>query len=160
MARAEEPNDSGMLLKILFICLLVVSTVTIHAVGFATLLRVMIRSHALEKEGFRPVTLLVIALTAWLIVVHLVEISVWGLFYFWQGCLPNVESSLYFSAVTYTTLGDGALALPGAWRMFAPPETLTALLMCGLSTALFFALVSRWHGNWMKWKAARELTNG
>jgi hypothetical protein len=144
--------------KILVACLLVVVTVAIHAVGLAVLLRAMIRSHALNKSGFRSVTLFVIGLTGWLILVHSVEISVWGLVYFWQGCLPDAGSSFYFSAVTYTTLGDGALALPMQWRMFAPPEALAALLMCGLSTGLFFALVSRWHSNWMQRQTALDLT--
>jgi len=34
--------------------------------------------------------------------------------------------------------------------MLAPLEALTGILMCGLSTGLFFALVNRWITNWMK----------
>jgi len=146
----------SMLIEILIVCLLVVVTVAIHAVGIAVLLRTMMRSHAQDKSGFRPVTLLVIGLTCWLMLVHLVEISVWGLFYFWRGCLPDAGTAFYFSAVTYTTLGDGTLALPKPWRMLAPFEVLTGILMCGLSTGLFFALVSRWHSNWMKLKTTSE----
>jgi len=143
-----------MLIKSLITCLPVVVTVAIHAVGLVVLLRVMIRSHALNQSGFRPVTLLVIGLTCWLILVHLAGISIWGLFYFWQGCLPDVESACYFSGVTYTTVGYGDLLLPKPWRMLAPLEALTGILMCGLSTGLFFALVSRWHSNWMKMEAS------
>jgi hypothetical protein len=145
-----------MLLTILSACLLVVLTVAMHAVGFAVLLRAMIRSHALEKAGFRPVTLLVIGLTCWLILIHLAEISVWGLFYLWQGCLPDAESAFYFSGVTYTTVGYGDLVLPKPWRMLAPVEAMTGILLFGLSTGLFFALVSRWHSNWMRMKTASE----
>ena len=145
-----------MLLKILIACLLVVVTVSIHAVGFSALLRAMIRSHALDQSGFRPVTGIVIGLTCWLILIHLAEICVWGLFYFWQGCLPDAESAFYFSGVTYTTVGYGDLVLPKPWRMLSPLEAMTGILMCGLSTGLFFALVSRWHNNWMQRKAAFE----
>ena len=143
-----------MLIKLLFACLLVVATVSIHALGFSVLLRAMIRSHALDQAGFRPVTNIVIALTCWLILIHLAEIAVWGLFFFWRGCLPDAESAFYFSAVTYTTVGYGDLVLPRTWRMLAPIEALTGILMCGLSTGLFFALISRWHSNWMQMKAA------
>ncbi len=104
----------------------------------------MMRSHTLATSGFRPVTRWVIGLTSWLILIHLVEISIWGLFYFWQGCLPDAETAFYFSGVTYTTVGYGDLVLPKPWRMFAPIEALTGILMCGLSTGLFFAFVSRW----------------
>ena len=131
-----------------------VVTVVIHAVGFDALLRAMIRSQALATSGLWRVTRLVIGMTSWLILVHLVEISVWGLFYFWQGCLPDAETAFYFSGVTYTTVGYGDVVLPKPWRMFAPLEALTGILMCGLSTGVFFAVVSRWIGNRMHRKTA------
>ena len=138
-----------MLIKILSACLLVVITVAMHTVGFDVLLRVMIRWHALGTSGFRRVIRWVIGMTYWLILIHLVEISVWGLFYFWQGCLPDAEGAFYFSGVTYTTVGYGDLVLPKQWRMFAPIEALTGILMCGLSAGLFFAVVSRWISSWV-----------
>jgi hypothetical protein len=143
-----------MFAQILIACVLVAITVAVHAVGLDGLLRAMIRAHALDKSGFRPVTGMVIGLTCGLILIHLAEISVWGLFYLWQDCLPDAESAFYFSAVTYTTLGDGSLILPKPWRIFAPIEALTAILMCGLSTGLFFAVVNHWISNWMKKKVA------
>ena len=132
-----------MLIKILIAGGLVVVTVAIHAVGFDALLRAMMRSQALAKSGFRAVTRLVIGLTCWLILIHLAEISVWGLFYFWQGCLPDAETAFYFSGVTYTTVGYGDLVLPERWRILGPIEALTGILMCGLSAGLFFASVTR-----------------
>jgi hypothetical protein len=38
--------------------------------------------------------------------------------------------------------------------MFAPLETLTGMLMCGLSAALFFALINQWIINWLKMRAS------
>ena len=143
-----------MLIKVLSACLLVVVTVAMHAVGFHALLRAMMRSHALDMSGFRHVIRYVIGLTCWLILVHLAEIAVWGLFYFWQGCLPDAESAFYFSGVTYTTVGYGDLLLPKPWRMLAPLEAMTSILMWGLSTGLFFALVSRWISNWLRGRTA------
>ena len=145
-----------MLIKILIAGGLVVVTVAIHAVGFSALLRALVWTHALAMSGFRRVTGLVIGLTCWLILIHLIEISVWGLFYFWQGCLPDAESAFYFSGVTYTTVGYGDIVLSKEWRMLAPLEALTGILMVGLSTGLFFALVSRWIRNWMQTDASPE----
>ena len=56
---------------------------------------------------------------------------------------PDAESSLYFSGVTYATIGYGGLVLPKEWRLFGPVEGLTGILMCGLSTAFLFATLSR-----------------
>jgi Ion channel len=145
-----------VLTKILFAGGLVGVTALIHAIGFAALLRVMRRSHTLDTSGFRPLTGRLIGLTCWLSLIHLAEISVWGLFYFWQDCLPDAESALYFSAGAYTTVGSGDLVLPKPWRMLAPLEALTGVLMFGLSTGLFFAFASRWISNWVQTKAASE----
>jgi len=145
-----------MFLKLPFACLLVVVTVAIHAVGFAVLLRAMMRTHALTTSGFFPVIRFVIVLMCALILIHSAEASVWGLFYFGQGSLPNVEAAFYFSGGTYTTVGAGDLMLPKPWRMFGPLEALTGILMGGLSTGLFFALVSRWISNWVKRQTALE----
>jgi Ion channel len=145
-----------MLMKILMAAGLVVGTVAIHAVGIDALLRTIVRSHALDVSGFRRVTPFVFGLTCWLILIHLAEISIWGLFYFWQDCLPDAESAFYFSGVTYTTVGYGDIVLSKEWRMLAPLEALAGILMVGLSTGLFFALVSRWIRNWMQTNAASE----
>jgi hypothetical protein len=145
-----------MLIKIFFAVGLVVVTVFIHAVGFDVLLRAMARSHTLAKSGFRHITRWVIGLTCWLILIHLAEIYVWGLFYYWQDCLPDAESAFYFSGGAYTSLGSGDLMLPKPWRILAPVETLTGILMCGLSTGLFFAVVIRWISNWMQRKSELE----
>jgi hypothetical protein len=145
-----------MLLKILMACSLVAITVVMHAAGFAALLRPLFRSHALESFGFWSTTWLMINLTGWLILVHLAEIAIWGLFYFWQGCLPDAESAFYFAGVTYTTVGYGDLVLTRPWRMFAPVEALTGILMCGVSTSAFFAVVIRRIDNWVKAKSSSE----
>ena len=140
----------GSLVRILIAFGMVVVTVIIHAIGFHLLLRTMIRAHALAVSGIRHVGLWLIGITFSLMLIHLVEISVWGLFYFWQGCLPDVETAFYFSGITYTTVGYGDIVLPKQWRLLAPIEALTATLLFGLSTGLFFTVVYRWIINWVQ----------
>ena len=132
-----------MLWKILTACVLVAVTVAIHAVGLALLPGFLLRARALPPTGVWPITWLLIRVTWWLILLHLLEISGWGIFYFWQNCLPDLESAFYFAGVTYTTIGYGDLVLPKPWRMVAPVEGLTGILMCGLSASIFFAVVNR-----------------
>ena len=132
-----------MLSKILIACVLVAITVAVHAVGLAVLLKALMGSHARPPTRFWPITWLLLRMTWSLILIHLVEIAVWGLFYFWQGCLPDAESAFYFAGVTYTTVGYGDLVLAKPWRMLGPVEGLTGILMCGLSAGFFFAVVSK-----------------
>jgi hypothetical protein len=103
----------------------------------------MLSSLVLPDTRFWPVTWLLVRIAWWLILLHLAEIAVWALFYWWQKCLPDAESSFYFSGVTYTTVGYGDLVLPKEWRLLGPIEGLTGILMCGLSTGFFFAVVSK-----------------
>jgi hypothetical protein len=128
---------------ILIACVLVAVTVAVHAAGLAVLLRTFMKSHILPPTRFWPITWLLIRVAWCLILIHLIEIAVWGFFYFWQDCLPDAESAFYFAGVTYTTVGYGDLVLPKPWRMLGPVEGLTGILMCGLSAGLFFAVVSR-----------------
>jgi hypothetical protein len=118
-------------------------TVIVHSVGMITLFRWVVRSRALAASNFWPVTWLVIRIAYSLVAIHLIEIAVWAIYYWRQECLPDIESSFYFSGVTYTTVGYGDLVLSNHWRLLGPVEGLTGILMCGLSTGFFFAIVSR-----------------
>src|SRR4051795_9530319 len=131
-----------MIAKLLMAACLVATTVAIHAAGLGMVLSHVSRSTVRpEDTRFWPITWLLVRIAWFLIVIHLLEIVVWALFFRWQNCLPNAESSFYFSGVTYATIGYGDLVLPKEWRLFGPLEGLTGILMCGLSTAFFFAVV-------------------
>ena len=138
-------------------CVLSLLTVYTHASGIALLMRRLERSRSTAtSQWFIRRTLL--RIIWWLVVLHLAEISIWALFYQWRGFFPDAESAFYFSASTYTTLGYGDVVLPREWRMLAPVEALTAILMCGLSTGLFFALVTVWVRNWMQRRNAADVS--
>jgi len=116
--------------------------VVIHAFGVTSALR-WLRQHSDSLKGFWIWTLLFIVVAGWMILLHLIEISVWALLYHWKGAMVDLPSALYFSAVTYTTTGYGDLTLPKEWRLVGGVEALTGILMCGWSTGFFFAVVSR-----------------
>jgi len=132
-----------MVPKILAAWCLRALTVMIHAAGMVSVLRRLLGSSVALDTRFWPMTWLLVRVAWMLILLHLAEIAVWALFYWWQRCLPDAESAFYFSGVTYTTVGYGDLVLPKEWRMLGPVEALTGILMCGLSTGFFFAIVSK-----------------
>lgn len=132
--------------NLLISCALVAATVAIHGTGFAWLLRLVRSPRAQSVAGNWQTVRLLIVVSWLLLLIHAAEIALWGLFYLWQDCMPNLESAIYFSGVTYTTVGYGDLVLPEGWRMLAPVEALTGILMSGLSAGLFFAILNRLYG--------------
>ena len=125
-------------------CVLSFLTVAVHATGIAALIRSLTRHHPSTTSTWL-ITRMLLRMIWWLVLLHLVEISIWALFYLWRGCVANAEAAFYFSGATYTTLGYGDVVLAKPWRLLAPVEGLMGVLMCGLSTGYFFVVVSRIH---------------
>lgn len=132
-----------MLVKLLGAFGLLALTVLIHAVGWAVMMRRLHCSQLLESRRFEARLWLLICIAAWTVVIHCVEVMVWAGFYWWKGCLPDFETSLYFSVVTYSTLGYGDVLLEDGWRLLAGVEALVGILMCGWSAGFVFAIVNR-----------------
>jgi hypothetical protein len=85
---------------------------------------------------------LLVRSTSVMITLHMSQILLWTAFYRWN-CFPSWESAFYFSAASYSTVGSGDLLLPTMWRTLGPVESITGVLMCGLSASFLFALVLR-----------------
>ena len=116
--------------------------VVIHATGVSSAVR-WLRDRTTAAGRFWPGTWLFIRLAGWIVLLHLVEITMWALLYVRKAAMADLPSALYFSAVTYTTTGYGDLVLPPDWRLVGAIEALTGILMCGWSTGFFFVVVSR-----------------
>jgi hypothetical protein len=123
------------------LCLMALCVI-IHAGGVTWAIG-RLRRHAQRVLGFWQGAWLFILVAGWIVLLHLLEISVWAAFYCWKGAMTDLQSALYFSAVTYTTTGYGDLVLPRDWRLVGGVEALTGILMCGWSTGFFVALVGR-----------------
>lgn len=121
---------------------LVAANVTLHAFGLALLTRHLLATAGEPRGAFSLGWLLI--RTGWfLITLHGIGVSLWAVAYRALGCLPDVGSAFYFSGSTYTTLGYGDIVLPPGWRVLAPLEGMTGILMSSLSGAYFFAVVTR-----------------
>lgn len=131
-----------MLTKLLIAFSLMALCVAIHAMGIIAVFRWMRVKLARGGRDFWHSTWRLIRIASWVVFLHLVQITVWAFFYALLGAMPDLTTACYFSAVTYTTTGYGDLVLPEEWRLVGGVEALTGILMCGLSTGMFFAVFS------------------
>ena len=93
----------------------------------------------LRKKGVQ----LLISTSVFLIFIHLVQAAIWALVFM---LLPEVtefetfEKSMYFSLVTFTTLGYGEITIASGNRILAGLEAMNGITLIGWSTAFMFAI--------------------
>lgn len=78
-------------------------------------------------------------------IMHLAQVAVWGVAYRCLGCFGSFYQALYFSLVTYSTVGYGDLVAPDAWKLFGGVEALMGMLMFGWSASFLFSTVSQFY---------------
>lgn len=57
-----------------------------------------------------------------------------------------METAIYFSLSSYTTVGYGDVVLPVSWRFLGPFEAAVGILMFGWSTGIMVTVLSRIYG--------------
>jgi voltage-gated potassium channel len=126
---------------------LIVLTIVVHAVGTNKWLRFLVGRYAGSDGQFKPSTRLTILIATALVLIglHLVEILLWALTYIVvaPGELGSLEPALYFSAVTFTSLGYGDITLSSQWRILSGIEAINGILLIGWTTAFLFAVLQR-----------------
>jgi len=85
---------------------------------------------------------LIIFLFTGIMCLHILETSLWATYYYLRGHFGNFETALYFSLTSYTTIGYGDVLLPQRWRLLGAIEGVTGVLLCGISTAFIFAVMT------------------
>ena len=122
---------------------IVVLVVIFHLTGLALLLRAL-RSHSKVFRTLRilPLTLMLTA-TLGIIFLHTVEIWLYAGLYLYLGLFPTLEQSLYFSTVTYSSLGYGDVLLTNEWRLLGSIECPVGIILLGLSTAFLISVLTK-----------------
>jgi voltage-gated potassium channel len=124
---------------------LIAITVVIHAVGTTAWVRYLARKHAGDSLWFGRWAMLILVSTALVVfALHTLEIVLWAGVY--QTLMPvnelaSFEEAVYFSFVTFTTLGYGDITLSDGWRLLSGIEALNGILLVGWTTAMIFSVV-------------------
>ncbi len=96
----------------------------------------------MHRLGLLRSAVLLARFTGVIIALHMLQILLWAGFYRWR-CFPSWQFAFYFSTGYYSTVGTGDLVLPEIWRNLGAIESITGVLMCGLSASFLFAVVTR-----------------
>ena len=92
-------------------------------------------------HAFLRLTSLLTITMIFLMIAHVCEISVWGLYYNWQSAAPGGTTPFEFAFENYTALGYGDPAPPAGKRLIGPITSLNGLLLIGWSVAIIFEVM-------------------
>ena len=126
---------------------LIVLSIAIQATLMAVAVRT-IRRHAAWLS--RPPHLPKLAgafcgVSLWLLAGLSASVWIWAVFLLWAGALADLELSLYFSLVSFTTLGFGDILLDKPHRLLSGMMAADGLILFGLTTAFLIEFIRSLH---------------
>src|ERR1700754_2195236 len=133
-----------MLREMLIAAVIVSVCLMVHVAGILLMAEWLLskREYFERKATKRHFAVLVISLFSGVMLLHLIQTSLWAVFYYTQDLFGDFETSLYFSMVSFATIGYGDVLLPRRWRLLGVVEGFSGVILCGISTAFIFAVMN------------------
>jgi hypothetical protein len=132
-----------MIERLALATLMVGLTVTVHFFGLMALLWMLrARVHAVHETWTREGAA-IFTVVVGLMLIHAVEVWLYAGCYLALGALSDLETAIYFSTASFTTIGYGDVVLDRKWRLVGAIEGANGLLLFGWSTAFLFSVISR-----------------
>jgi hypothetical protein len=137
-----------MLLELIVATVMVLLTVMIHGGGLLLLGRLMVwrersagrtKITAVSVEGAVVATLSALGLT----VLHGIEIWLYALLYRGLGAVESLRDAVYFSTITFASIGFSDASINESWRLLGALEGINGALLLGWSVAFFVTLMTR-----------------
>lgn len=122
--------------------------VIIHGLGLFSLSRAMRSESTAERlrridplspRGMAFTLAIVVAILA----LHGLEIWLFTFVYLATGAVEGLESALYFSTISYSTVGYSDQLIDPAWRLLGAFESILGIVLIGWSTSFFFRMLGR-----------------
>lgn len=101
-----------------------------------------LRPYTQASSAMLPDILVLSAVMLLLLLGNCLQMALWAGLFVLLGEFDSLVSALYFSGVTFATLGYGDLVLSQPWRLLSALEAANGILMFGVSTAVMTAAVS------------------
>ena len=78
-----------------------------------------------------------------MLILHGLEIWAFTLVYLATGAITGLEEALYFSTISYSTVGYNDTHIAEQWRLLGAFESILGMVLLGWSTAFFFRMLGR-----------------
>ncbi|GEC40517.1 potassium channel family protein [Sinorhizobium meliloti] len=138
--------EAWVLFRLAIACGLIAATVAVQASFMSAGLGVFRRLEEDRRDFLlRYPTVTTVIWVVYLIVPIALDVVLWATFYYLSQALPDFEDALYFSTVTFTTVGYGDIVLGRDWRQVATFEAVNGWIIFGWATALMMAVIQRLH---------------
>lgn len=129
-----------MIQHLLLGSLLIIITSIVHLGATKISLFIIQKSKTYSKKQQRLWNLFWLdAIVIMMILAAILEASIWAGCYVWLGAIEQFEEAVYFSIVTYTTLGYGDITLNPDWRFLSSLEAASGIIFFGWTTAIVIA---------------------
>lgn len=125
--------------------IVIFTTIVIQALFISLAIRVLTKSGPwlVKPPIFIKTTIGLVTVVLWLIAGISLSAWSWACVFLMVGAFQSLEPSLYFSIVTFTTLGYGDITLSPEWRILASFAAVNGLIIFGLNTAFLVEFSSR-----------------
>jgi Ion channel len=128
--------------------MMAVACVVIHGVGLFSLARALRTETAVERlKRIAPLSPRGVAFTLGIVVailaLHGLEIWLFTFVYLGLGAIGGLEDALYFSTISYSTVGYNDTHIDPAWRLLGAFQSILGMVLIGWSTAFFFRMLGR-----------------
>ena len=100
------------------------------------------RPYTRASNAVLPDILVLSAVMLLLMLGNCLQMALWAGLFMLLGEFDNFVTALYFSGVTFATLGYGDLVLSPPWRLLSALEAANGILMFGVSTAVMTAAIN------------------
>jgi hypothetical protein len=133
-----------MLVSVVIAGLLLVVTIVMHASAMVLVLNVVRKERESSRKRPHLARIYQVSGTVLLMfVVSVAEALVWAFAYLALGAIEGLEQAVYFSMVTFTTLGYGDIVVAVPFRLLASFQAASGIIMFGWTTAIVVAVVRR-----------------
>ena len=135
-----------MILNIISGLVVIGITISIQSYGTKFWIQYLMKNYTTNSlASFDHKTVRTLVYSAiFLLMLNFIEAIIWGFTYY---ILPGItefetlEKAIYFSLVTFTTLGYGEITIGSANRILAGFEAMNGVLLLGWTTAMMFSVL-------------------